>query len=213
MQLVQTMNPFIQGWSTTHLQSQVSPTCGSQPSVYGSIPSHIPRPIMHLGQFCVSYTFVCFGDTILNSVFIGPDARTHFHITSDFASDDGESGRTVVEGADGSHVALITWADQPTIKIEDLGWTMHTSQWLYLASNRAFRTMISGGETFTWRPSGDFLELFSLKNLNPNSPALARISIEPAGVILQLTFEAVQKRLLKVLVISAVLLMSGRKID
>ncbi|KAJ6457689.1 hypothetical protein C8R45DRAFT_844244 [Mycena sanguinolenta] len=201
------MNPFIQGWSTPHRQSQTSPTCDSLPSAYGALPCHIPR--LRPVQFCVSYTFVCFGATILNSVLIGPDADTQFHITSD----EWESERTVVEEADGTRVALILWEEQPTIKIDDLGWTMQTSQWLYLASNRAFRTMISGGETFSWRPSGDFLELFALRNSNSDSLALARISIEPGGVMLQLTPEAVQKRLLKVLVISTVLLMSGRKID
>ncbi|KAJ7246167.1 hypothetical protein B0H12DRAFT_1021463 [Mycena haematopus] len=205
------MNPSIHGWSSPHLQSQALATWSPRQSVYGgALPYHTAgRPIPTPIEFCVSYTFVFLGTTILNSVLIGTDSRTHFHITSE----DGASGRTVMDDAGGRRVALITWAEQPTIAIDGLGWTMRTSQWLYLASNRTCRTMISGGETFSWRPSGRFLELFSLANSDSDCPALARISHGPSGVTLQLSIGAVQKRLLKAAVISAVLLMSGRKID
>jgi hypothetical protein len=96
--------------------------------------------------------------------------------------------------------------------------------------------MIAGGEQFSWRPNGGFVEvrnvlfvascswwiltyfqLFPLANSEASQP-LARISLSPsqgAGslITLQLTPRALQKRLLKATVVSAVLLMSGRRID
>ncbi|KAJ7677387.1 hypothetical protein B0H14DRAFT_3684137 [Mycena olivaceomarginata] len=148
------------------------------------------------------------------------DNRTHFHISSDDAA-------TVVEEASGRRrVAVITWAGtHPTLALDDLGWPLRTSQWLYLSSDprvsRPFLpfscTMIAGGEQFSWRPNGGFVELFPLANSEASQP-LARISLSPsqgAGslITLQLTPRALQKRLLKATVVSAVLLMSGRRID
>ncbi|KAJ7839839.1 hypothetical protein B0H14DRAFT_1065175 [Mycena olivaceomarginata] len=79
--------------------------------------------------------------------------------------------------------------------------------------------MIAGGEQFSWRPNGGFVELFPLANSEASQP-LARISLslspsQGAGslITLQLTPRALQKRLLKATVVSAVLLMSGRRID
>ncbi|KAF8207457.1 hypothetical protein K438DRAFT_1575821 [Mycena galopus ATCC 62051] len=205
------MNPFVQGWSTARLGSQASPTwavqSSVQPSVYGALPYPTSEPSASpvARSVSYSYTFTFCGTSVLNSVLIGPDNHTHFHIIT------GTDGCTAVEDASRRNVAQITWAALPTIAIGDLGWTMHTSQWLYLSSDRACRTMITGGETFSWRPNGKFIELFSLNNSDPR--ALSRISYGPDGMMLQLTLEAVQKRLLKAVVISGVLLMSGRKID
>ncbi|KAJ7302557.1 hypothetical protein DFH08DRAFT_1089756 [Mycena albidolilacea] len=165
-----------------------------------------------------TYTVVPSGSprahSILNSAVLGPDNRTHFHISSDDAA-------TVVEEASGRRrVAVITWAGaHPTLALDGLGWPLRTSQWLYLSSDRACRTMIAGGEQFSWRPNGGFVELFPLANSEASQP-LARISLslsrsQGAGnlITLQLTPQALQKRLLKATVVSAVLLMSGRRID
>ncbi|KAJ7839861.1 hypothetical protein B0H14DRAFT_2360972, partial [Mycena olivaceomarginata] len=150
--------------------------------------------------------------SILSSAVLGPDNRPHFRISSDDAA-------TVVKEASGRRrVAVITWAGaHPTLALDDLGWPLRTSQWLYLSSDRACRTMIAGGEQFSWRPNGGFVELFPLANSEASQP-LARISLslsQEAGslITLQLTPRALQKRLLKATVVSAVLLMSGRRID
>ncbi|KAF7344909.1 hypothetical protein MVEN_01653300 [Mycena venus] len=202
------MNPLVQGWSTAHQVSQALPTWGTQPSVpqpsiYGALPYFTPEPIDPF----VTYTFVSFGATVLNSALLGADNRTRFLIITDDSASTLE--RTTVEDPDRGRVALITWGKQPSIAIDELGWTMRTSQWLYLSSNHACRTMIVSGEKFSWRPNGGFIELFSLEG----SDALARISQGAAGVVLQVAPKAIQKRLLKVIVTSTVLLMSGRKID
>ncbi|KAJ7683274.1 hypothetical protein B0H14DRAFT_922267 [Mycena olivaceomarginata] len=203
---------------------KASPTWGTQPqpSLHGALPypSHLPTRITIIppADSLVTYTVVSSGsprsDSILNSAVLGPDNRTHFHISSDDAA-------TVVEEASGRRrVAVITWAGaHPTLALDDLGWPLRTSQWLYLSSDRACRTMIAGGEQFSWRPNGGFVELFPLANSEASQP-LARISLslspsQGAGslITLQLTPRALQKRLLKATVVSAVLLMSGRRID
>ncbi|KAJ7302537.1 hypothetical protein DFH08DRAFT_794424 [Mycena albidolilacea] len=218
------MNPFVQGWSAAHIgpHLQASPTWGTQPqpSLHGALPypHHRPTriPITPPADSFATYTVVPSGSprahSILNSAVLGPDNRTHFHISSDDAA-------TVVEEASGRRrVAVITWAGaHPTLALDGLGWPLRTSQWLYLSSDRACRTMIAGGEQFSWRPNGGFL--FPLANSEASQP-LARISLslsrsQGAGnlITLQLTPQALQKRLLKATVVSAVLLMSGRRID
>ncbi|KAJ7899006.1 hypothetical protein B0H13DRAFT_1623005 [Mycena leptocephala] len=199
------MNPLIQGWSASHIGSHAPPTWGTQPSLYGALPYHTSRISLPADSF-VAFTFSSLGTTILNSVLVGSDGQMHFYITTD-----GSTQKTVVEDANRGCVGLISWGPQPTIVIDDLAWTMRTSQWLYLSSNRECRTMIVGGEKFSWRPNGGFIELFPLDK--SDSQPLARISQAPSGTILQLTLKAIQKRLLKAVVISAVLLMSGRRID
>ncbi|KAJ6542944.1 hypothetical protein B0H19DRAFT_957395 [Mycena capillaripes] len=185
------MNPLVQGWSAVHFGSHAVPNWGTQPSIS-----------------VVTFTFTSFGATILNSILVGSDNRTYFHITTDASS----PRCTVVEDASRGRVGLISWESQPTITIDDLGWTMRTSQWLYLSSNRACRTMIAHGEQFSWRPNGGCIELFSIDG-HSDSQAFARISQGPSGTVLQLTPRAIQKRLLKVVTIAAVLLMSGQRID
>jgi hypothetical protein len=136
------MNPFVQGWSTAHLspQLQALPIWSTQPSLHGALPypSHLPTRITIAppADSLVTYTVVPSGsprsDSILNAAVLGPDNRTHFHISSDDAA-------TVVEEASGRRrVAVITWAGaHPTLALDDLGWPLRTSQWLYLSSDRA----------------------------------------------------------------------------
>lgn len=133
------MNPFVQGWSTAHLSPQVQalPTWSTQPSLHGALPypHHLPARTPPPADSFATYTVVPSGSprshSILNSVVLGPDSRTHFHISSDDAA-------TVVEAAGRRRVAVITWAGaHPTLAIDDLGWTLRTSQWLYLSSDRA----------------------------------------------------------------------------
>ncbi|KAF7344753.1 hypothetical protein MVEN_01636000 [Mycena venus] len=182
------MNPLVQGWSTAHQVLQTLPTWGTQPSVpqpsiYGALPYFTPEPVDPF----VTYTFVSFGATVLNSALFGADNRTRFLITTNESTSVLE--RTTVEDPGRGRVALITWGKQPSITIDDLEWTIRTSQWLYLSSNRACRTMIVCGEKFSWRPNAGFIELFSLEG----SDALARISQGAAGVILQVTPKVIQK--------------------
>ncbi|KAJ7156254.1 hypothetical protein C8R46DRAFT_1115524 [Mycena filopes] len=71
--------------------------------------------------------------------------------------------------------------------------------------------MIACGEQFSWRPNGTAIELLSLNT--SNSTALARISQRSGETVLEVATSATQKGLLKALVISTVLMMSGRTID
>ncbi|KAJ7657676.1 hypothetical protein DFH06DRAFT_1297710 [Mycena polygramma] len=201
------MNPLVQGWSSAH----TLPTWGTQPSLHGALPYHTSaNPTFSPPDSFATFTFISFGDTILNLVLVASDNNIHFHITTD-DSDSMAPGRTVVEDASWRRVGLVTWGPRPKVVIEDLKCMMHTSQWLYLSSNKACRTMIAENEKYSRRPSGGCIELFAINN--SDSRALARISQGAGGTMLQLTPRAIQKQLLNVVVISAVLLMSGRGID
>ncbi|KAJ6458829.1 hypothetical protein C8R47DRAFT_1028357 [Mycena vitilis] len=201
------MNPFVQGWSP----APTFPDWGTQPSIHGALPYHtaVNHTFSPADSF-LTFTFISFGDSILNSILIGSDNNICFHIITD-DSDSMAPGWTVVEDANSRRVGQVSWGPRPIIAIEDLGRMMRTSQWLYLSSNKACRTMIIDNEKYSWRPNGGCIELFAINS--SDSRALARISQGAGGTILQLTPRAIQKQLLKVVVISAVLLMSGRGID
>ncbi|KAJ7164179.1 hypothetical protein C8R46DRAFT_1278231, partial [Mycena filopes] len=184
------MNP---GWNTSQQSAHaLTPTRGTATSSHPR-PPRIPTPHLPSEPSFLTYTFLSFGSTILNSILVGADDRPRFCVTTD---DDITSGWTVVEDARlRARVAVITWdLPQPTLAMDELGWTMRTAEWLYLASDRTCRTMIAGGEQFSWRP---------------NSTAIER----SGETVLEVATSATQKGLLKALVISTVLLMSGRTID
>ncbi|KAJ7455550.1 hypothetical protein FB451DRAFT_643425 [Mycena latifolia] len=206
------MNPFMQGWSASHTAHNAHPlpTWGTRPSVYGALPYHTGDPILQSDAALVTFTFTSFDATVLNSVLVGPDGRTYFYITTDPSAPKRERC-TVVADSNRGRVGIVTWGAQPTVGIDELGWTLQTSHWLCLSPDQTCRNMVAGGQQFTWRPNGGCIELLTLEKTAPQ--LCARISQGPSGTILQLTPRAIQSRLLQVVVVSAVLLMSGRSID
>ncbi|KAJ6600333.1 hypothetical protein DFH09DRAFT_1020947 [Mycena vulgaris] len=201
------MNPFAQGWSASHPSAQPLPTWGTRPSLYGALPYHSADSILQANDTLITFTFTSFDATVLNSALVGSDNRTYFYITTDLSV----RGRTVVSDSNRGRVGLITWSAQPTVGIDDLGWTLRASQWLCLSPDRTCRTMVVGAQQFSWQPKNGSIELLSLDKQNPQ--LLARISQGPTGTTLQLSPRAIQSRLIQDIVVSAVLLMSGRSID
>ncbi|KAJ7062116.1 hypothetical protein C8F01DRAFT_124565 [Mycena amicta] len=143
--------------------------------------------------------------TILDANLLRADGRPRFFVSTD-------ASRTVIEDGSRARVALINWRAGPTVLVDELGCTFRTAEWLYLTSSRTCRTMIAHGRQFSWRPNGSSIELFPLED-SVGLNVLARISLGPNGTVLQLAPRALHLKLLNAVVISAVLLMSGRNID
>ncbi|KAJ7088275.1 hypothetical protein C8R44DRAFT_649566 [Mycena epipterygia] len=201
------MNPFAQGWPASYLPTHQSPSWDTRPSVYGALPYHAPDPILRSTESLLTFSFSSSHGTVLNAALVGSDGRTYFHVSTERSA----PGRTLVTDSNGARVGLIMWSAQPTVGIDALGWTLRASQWLCLSSDRTSRTIVVGGKQFSWRPNGGCIEMISLDNYD--TQLFARISKSANSTILQLTPMAVQSNLLQVIVLSAVLLMSGRSID
>ncbi|KAJ7147788.1 hypothetical protein C8R43DRAFT_889469 [Mycena crocata] len=178
------MNPFTLGWSTSQSGSHQLPTWGTQPVGHAPPP---PPPTSHSTSRLLTFTFNSFDSTVLNSSLVGWDNRTYFHIATSSAP-----ARTVVEDASHTRVGMITWNTRPIVGIDDLGWTKLVSRWLSLSADRACRTMEVEDQTFMWQPNSRCIEVCT---------------------VIQLTPGTIQRGLLKVVVVSAVLLISGRSID
>ncbi|KAJ7222135.1 hypothetical protein GGX14DRAFT_352965 [Mycena pura] len=198
------------------------PTWGVSPSIRGAVPQYTaggrprPRPdsssissgFAPLDLFTLRVLPYARQGTILNATLVSADGRVLFFVTTDATSG---SERTVVLDGNRARVAIITWDAHPTVYIDDLGWSLHTAQWLCLSSTRTCRTMIASGKQFSWLPNGECIELFPLDSLH--TQALASISHGSDGTVLQLTSTALRLNLLNMTAISTVLLMSGRSID
>ncbi|KAJ7055607.1 hypothetical protein C8F01DRAFT_1373537 [Mycena amicta] len=210
-----------------------SPTSSSHSTFSNSIPALSPAPSINISPLdfglnldpitlTVSSSTSTGSASILNANLLRADGQSRFSISTDAGG-----LQTVIEDGSAVRVAFINWngassrsrsqAAAPTLYVDEVGWTMRTAEWLYLSSNRTCRTMIAHGRQFSWRPNGSCIELFPL-NANsdstlPNVNVLARITLASSGPIIQLAPRALHLKLLNYVVVSAVLLMSGRNID
>ncbi|KAJ6617158.1 hypothetical protein B0H10DRAFT_1332276 [Mycena sp. CBHHK59/15] len=200
------IDTFAYGWPALQSpEARPLPTWGTQPSI-GAVPQSQYTPDVLFSGALIKFIFTSFDGTILNATVVGLDGQHFFHITTDSSS----SCRTVIEDSNGQRVGTITWKTQPTVSVDEFGWTKPAAQWLYISSDKTRRVMTAGGQQFIWWVNGGCIELFSL-DINPQ--LFARISQNMQGTVLQLTLLAIQQRLLQDIVISSVLLMSGRNIN
>ncbi|KAF5386872.1 hypothetical protein D9615_002128 [Tricholomella constricta] len=201
-----TNNPYAQGgwYNPENPLSINNGTWGGQsppqPSVYGALPTaSSPSPPKILTFF-----FVSFNPTILNSTVVGPQSKKYFDVVTNSPN----VGASTVFRKAGQPFAAIEWITQPAVEIYGVVPPQTAARWLELSRDQTYRSMQFGGKWYAWVHKDKTISLFTV---GPSPPELlARVSREPDTVKLELTAQAVQAGLLEAAVVATVLLQSGR---
>ncbi|KAJ7691007.1 hypothetical protein B0H17DRAFT_935402 [Mycena rosella] len=203
-------NPYAQGgWPNTE-NPNASPPRGTipQPSIFGALPYPTPvsSPTPASSPF-ITFRFTSLSPTILDSVVLGPQSRTHFHIITDAPM----VGFTIICDSANQPTIIIEWVEHPIIEIRGILSKRRTSNWLVLSADNSYRTMTASGRTFAWGADGDYTCLYCAGLGAPQ--IYARVFRQNEDLVLEMTPEAVQIGLLEICVAAALLLESGRNID
>ncbi|KAJ7070051.1 hypothetical protein C8F01DRAFT_1049201 [Mycena amicta] len=203
------MNPFAQGWNhASHTSSP--PLYGVLPGQqqYTPVAAAPPAPAPEL----VRFTFVPSGPdgTIHTSVVTSPgQAAPCFRITTNSTV----HGYSVVQNDKNENIAYVEWLARATPMVDIYGVVSKrsTAEWLPLSSRKSYRRMSARQQTFRWVPSENNINLYSDSSSNPQF--FGRLLRTQRGTAVELTLEALQLGLLDIVVVAALVLLSGRNID
>ncbi|KAJ7306911.1 hypothetical protein DFH08DRAFT_793059 [Mycena albidolilacea] len=198
-------NPYaLGGWTAAaNLNADSARNTVPQPSIFGAL----PYPTQDPPSMFISFRFTSFSPSILDCTVVGPQAKTHFHISTDIPT----PGFTTIFNADNEPMTIIEWLPNPVLEIRGIVPKQRVSEWLVLSPAKRYRTMVAQGRTFIWAPDGESICLYALGLGVPQTHA--RLTREDGAVALEITAEAIRIGLLPVCVTAAFLLQSGRNID
>ncbi|EGO03861.1 hypothetical protein SERLA73DRAFT_175544 [Serpula lacrymans var. lacrymans S7.3] len=202
-------NPFTQGsWRSGNAPSSNGSWDSSvpPPSIFGALPypnaPSLDIPIRDL----ITFRFSSFNPTILNCQVMGPRSQPVFYVITDSSL----PGYTQLKDAAGANVALVEWQSHPLVEARGAVAKQPIRNWLRLSSDQRHRLMGAHGINYYWAPNDRFICLYT--SGSSTSP-LARISKSYNDVILEMTPQAIQFKLLEICVVATILLQCGRNID
>ncbi|KAJ7806874.1 hypothetical protein B0H14DRAFT_2381729 [Mycena olivaceomarginata] len=198
-------NPYaLGGWSSAaNLNADSTRNTVPQPSIFGAL----PYPTQDPPSMFISFRFTSFSPSILDCTVVGPQAKTHFHISTDIPT----PGFTTIFDTDNEPMTIIEWLPNPVLEIRGIVPKQRISGWLALSPAKRYRTMVAQGRTFIWAPDGESICLYAPGLGVPQTHA--RLTREDGAVALEITADAIRIGLLPVCVTAAFLLQSGRNID
>ncbi|KAH9941576.1 uncharacterized protein BXZ73DRAFT_74797 [Epithele typhae] len=187
------MNPFAQGnWN------------GQSTSVYGALPS-LSTPATQL--YTVTYTFINFKSTILNSTIVGPDGRTAYIVSTEANA----PAYTIFKDTEKRNIGMVQWQPYASVEIRGGSARQRVRDWLRLSSDQSRRIMEANRVQYAWAPMDGFVCLYKVHSSAPR--ILGRVSRSPTAVSLELTAEAVQLGLTEPALVATAMLSSGHNID
>ncbi|KAG6829960.1 hypothetical protein H0H87_009620 [Tephrocybe sp. NHM501043] len=201
-----TNNPYAQGgwYNPANPLSINNGTWGSQstprPSVYGALPNAAPPSPPKI----LTFYFVSMNPNVLHSTVTGSQSQKYFDVTTN-SPDIGAS--TVFKKA-GQPFATIEWTSQPAVEIYGIVARQAAGRWMELSRDQSYRSIQVHGKWYAWVPRDKVYSLFTVGHNQPE--LMARVSRDADAIKLEITADAVQIGLLESVVVSTVLLHSGR---
>ncbi|KAJ7463929.1 hypothetical protein FB451DRAFT_1370373 [Mycena latifolia] len=129
-------NPYAQGGWTNAENSNARSRRGTvyQSSIFDALP--YPTPISP--PTFMSFRFISFSPTVLDSAVTGPRSRTYFRITTDTPT----VGFTVVHNMVNEPVIIIEWSKHPIIEIRDIVSKRQTWRWLGMSPDKRTEVLL-----------------------------------------------------------------------
>ncbi|RPD75459.1 hypothetical protein L226DRAFT_462090 [Lentinus tigrinus ALCF2SS1-7] len=193
------MNPYGQG--------QWQQQGGGAPSLFGALPSASPSASAAIQADSVTFQFVNFKSTILNSSIIGPQQRTLYRVVTEATA----PACTVLKDNESRSAAMVQWQPNATVEVRSIAAQQRVRDWLRLSSDQSRRVMEVNGVKYAWAPMQGFICMYKVNTSTPR--VLCRIARVPNSVTLELSQEAMQLSLLEPALVATVLLSSGASID
>ncbi|KAJ7306906.1 hypothetical protein DFH08DRAFT_620273, partial [Mycena albidolilacea] len=120
-------NPYaLGGWSTAaNLNADSTRNTVPQPTIFGAL----PYPTHNPPSMFICFRFTSFSPSILDCNVMGPQAQTHFHVSTDIPT----PGFTTIFNTENQLTAIIEWLPKPVLEIRGIVLKQRVSGWLALS--------------------------------------------------------------------------------